>query len=167
EAWITPANPLEHHRGMFLLFVPIVAKDVPQLGVLGRVHPLLIPVHRFELFHQADDGAVQVSCGRCQVLLGFVEGRGPAGHARPPPRSLLAIPLTPTLRSRTVAGRTTPENRRDRACRRERNGCGWPGRGTSRPAKGVWSRRKGARSRCSTSTGITTRSTTSVPPAAA
>jgi hypothetical protein len=59
---------------MLLLLVAVMAKDGAQLLVLGCVHPLLIPVDRLQLLHQADDGAVHVAGLGPQPLFGFVKG---------------------------------------------------------------------------------------------
>ena len=46
---------------MLDLLFAVVLEDLPQLGVLGGVHALLIPVDGFQLFLEANEGAVQIA----------------------------------------------------------------------------------------------------------
>jgi hypothetical protein len=55
---------------VLLLLVAVVGEDGAQLVVARRIDPLVVPVHRFQLLHQRDDGAMPVDGGRRQ--LGFI-----------------------------------------------------------------------------------------------
>src|SRR4030067_2575736 len=48
ESRVAAANPLQHHRGVFLFLVTVVREDGAQLLVLAGIDPLVVPVHRSE-----------------------------------------------------------------------------------------------------------------------
>src|SRR5262249_15392700 len=79
---VVSADPLEDHGGMLLLLVPVMTQDGAKLVVLGGIHPLLVPVHRFQLFHEAHDRSMHVAGGWFQVVFGLVEGRRTLGHGQ-------------------------------------------------------------------------------------
>src|ERR1019366_4789648 len=60
EDSIVPAQPLEDHRGMFLLLVSVVGEDRGEACVRGRLPPLVVPVDRLQLLTQGSLGPVLV-----------------------------------------------------------------------------------------------------------
>jgi hypothetical protein len=47
---------------MLLFLVAVVLEDGAQLRILAGIHALVVPVHRFEFFHQRNDRPVHVPC---------------------------------------------------------------------------------------------------------
>jgi hypothetical protein len=70
---VVPAQPFQQHGGVFFLLVAVVRQDCPQLIVVRRVHALVVPVDRLELFHQGNDRAVAVHGLRLEPLDGFMQ----------------------------------------------------------------------------------------------
>ena len=60
EGRILPADPLQYHGGVLLFLVAVVRENRLERGVLAGVDPLVVPVHRLQLFHQRDDCPVHV-----------------------------------------------------------------------------------------------------------
>jgi hypothetical protein len=55
-----PADPLERHRRVLLLVVPVVGQDRCQLGIARRLDALVVPVDRLQLLDQRLDRAVAI-----------------------------------------------------------------------------------------------------------
>ncbi len=60
EHRVVAAEPLERHRRVLLLLVPVVAEHLGQLGIGGGRSPLVVPVDRLELLHDRHDGPMAI-----------------------------------------------------------------------------------------------------------
>jgi hypothetical protein len=61
KSLVATANPLQKHGCMFLLFVAIVSKNRFQPFICTGIDALIVPVNRFQLLDQRDDGYATVS----------------------------------------------------------------------------------------------------------
>src|SRR5580698_10809552 len=82
EALVLAAYPLQHHGRVLDLLVAVMGEDARQFLVLAGGDPLVVPVHRFQFFHQRHHGAVEVPHFVCHLLDRLVIPL--AGHARLP-----------------------------------------------------------------------------------
>src|SRR5262249_1695563 len=75
EPRVLAPNPLQDHGRVLLLLVPVVGQDAPQLDVLGSVDPLLVPVDRLQLLHEAHEGPMHVARPCPEMLLRLPQPR--------------------------------------------------------------------------------------------
>lgn len=95
-------DPFQHHGGVLDFLVARVTEDVAQLVVVRRLHPLLVPVDRLELFLEARERAMQIACARGQSFFRLVEPDG-IRHPRLPV-CLRAATGVPAKRRQTFTG---------------------------------------------------------------
>jgi hypothetical protein len=60
EGGVIAAQPLNEHGRMLFLLVAIVREYAAQFVISRRFLSLAVPVDRFQLFHERDNGAVPV-----------------------------------------------------------------------------------------------------------
>ena len=70
---IVAAQPLQRHRGVFLLLVAIVLENGAQFGIAGGLGALVVPVDRLQFLHQRDDGAMLVDDRRAELVGVFMQ----------------------------------------------------------------------------------------------
>jgi hypothetical protein len=69
---------------VFLLLVAVVGQDRPELGVARRIHALVVPVDRFQLFHDGNDGPMPVHGLRFELIGAFMKRTARLRHAFAP-----------------------------------------------------------------------------------
>ncbi len=73
EDRIVAAQPLQGHGGVLLLLVPVVGEHGGQVGVVGGLHPLVVPVDGLQLLLDGHDGTMPVDGLGRQSVLGLVQ----------------------------------------------------------------------------------------------
>jgi len=88
EHRVATTQPFERHHCVLFLLVAVVREDFGEISVGRRVHALVVPVHRFELFHDRSDRAVVVDrvgadgVGRLVQRCAVVRHGSPSGVPR-------------------------------------------------------------------------------------
>ncbi len=85
ELGVVAAEPLQRHRRVLLLLVAVVGEDGGELGVVGGVDALVVPVDRLQLLHDRHDRPMVVDRRRTELAVVLVQpftghrARAPSG----------------------------------------------------------------------------------------
>ena len=80
---VLAAQPLEDHRRMLFLLIPVVGENGGQFGIVGGADPLVVPVDRLQLLLDRGQRPVPVDDLGGHPVFGFVQSRT-LGHASSP-----------------------------------------------------------------------------------